>query len=190
MPRLRLRSTSGPPQLGWNTHVITGHQRLTFLKEHYIPGRILDVGCGEGGFAIAMSRYSNNYVWAIDIQNSPPMTKAPFIHFEAMSVYDIPKSYGFFNTIILMEIVEHIEEPEKAIELLYSHLKTSGVLLISTPWVDTYDFEEDHIWRFDPESFEELLKGYEYSTWIDDIFIYGKIVKRDEENGTTFIDKA
>jgi len=178
MPRIRLRSKPGPPQLGWNTHVISGHQRLTFIKEHHIPGRILDVGCGEGGFSIALSRLPSNHVWAIDIQDSPPMLKQPYIHFEVMSLYDIPESYGLFDTIIIMEVVEHIEEPERALRLLHEHLKTPGVLLVSTPWVDTYDFEEDHIWRYDPESFEELFEGMEYTTWKDDIFMYGKIVKR------------
>lgn len=178
MPRQRLRNKAGKPVLGWNLHVQKGHERLTFVMKNYTPGKILDVGCGEGGFSKSLcDNDARNKVWAIDILDSPPMREDKRIHFEVMDVYALHKDYGIapYDTILFMEIIEHLEHPDIALETLDSLLAWNGKILITTPHIPNWDNEQDHIWRFDEDSLRDVLKPYTYHMHKDDTFLYAVI---------------
>jgi len=166
-------------------HILQGHQRLDFVKQYYCKGRILDAACGQGAFAIALAQDTDNKVYAIDINDSPLRHHAS-IHFEQMSVFDIPKNYGLFDTILFMEVIEHLEDPRVAIELLHDHLAYEGAMLITTPWVPDWDYETDHIWRYeDIESINELLQGMFHISWKDNIFLYGVVRSLNDRSFTS-----
>ena len=177
MAKIHLREKSGPPLLGHNMHILKGHQRLDFVKANYVPGRILDAGCGEGAFAIWHLNQHDSAVHAIDIHE---VVFPKGILFKQMPIENYKWPGVDFTTILLMEIIEHIEDPEGVIANLYKCLALKGRMLITTPWVDTWDWEEDHIWRWDKRSFGNLMRPYGGTTMQDDIFLYGVIIKHDQ----------
>lgn len=180
MPPIRLREEPGEPKLGWNMHVLNGHERLDFVASSYKKGKILDVGCGQGGFSIWLAR-RGNHVTAIDMldsqvaQEDPTMIK--FIRMNALAMSWVDK----YDTILLMEIIEHIVKTDLLLYLCMRALKPKGKLLITTPWVDDWDGEPDHVWRFDKESMKEILEklrmAKNISVYKDSIFIYAVVTK-------------
>jgi 2-polyprenyl-3-methyl-5-hydroxy-6-metoxy-1,4-benzoquinol methylase len=181
--KIRLREKGTPPTLGTNLHMLqSSHQRITFVKENYRKGRILDAACGEGAFAKYLAAQPENVVMAVDILPAPGLENDPLILFRQVSVYDLDGLIGpfefKFDTILFMEIIEHLEDPRKAIDILHNYLVPDGVMLISTPYISQWDNETDHIWRFeDIASVDELLEGLFHVTWKDNIFIYASIRK-------------
>jgi len=184
----RLREKPGPPVLGRNMHILRGHERLSFVRENMRDGEILDAGCGEGAFAIAVVSPANE-VYAIDLFDVSENLSRYGVHFEQVSIEDYQTSRRY-DTIMMMEVIEHLEEPEFAIKKMLSLLAEDGVLLITTPHVSTWDGEEDHIWRWDIRSFADMIQDiglYEAKIWLDSTFIYAVLSK---EIGDEFTGKA
>jgi len=176
MNRIKLREEGDAPWLGHNMHVLGGHERLTFLENNYRPGRILDVGCGEGAFSIWCVK-RGNMVHAIDVHDMPKYLEGTGVNYEKIAVEEYKTSLKF-NTIILMEIIEHLKDPEAVIKKLFGYLLPKGRMIITTPWIDTWDWEADHLWRWpDLASFNKMFKDYEFAlTHMDDTFLYGVLI--------------
>ena len=64
------------------------------------------------------------------------------------------------GTVILMDTLEHVEYPRKAIEEVYRILKPNGILITSSVMnFPIHDYPSDY-WRFTPEAFRSLLKPF------------------------------
>lgn len=172
--KLRLRETSGPPILGRNMHCLQGHPRLTFVQENYRQGSALDVASGQGAFALWLHRHGCNVTMLDILPIKPP---AQGIKALQMNLYDLKEHTEQYDTVLFMEAIEHVQEPEIALALCYRVIALDGVLLITTPWVADWDKEVDHVWRFNQTAIEELLVSYEARVWSDDTFVYAVIEK-------------
>ena len=178
MPK-RLRLRPAPPILGKNMHILAGHQRLDFAKRYTKHGTILAAGCGEGAFAIwAKKHNAQNDVYAIDINDPGEEFHTHPVEFKKVSLEDY-RTTKKFDTIFMMEIIEHLEEPEKIIEKYFKMLKDDGRMLITTPYVSDWDWEEDHIWRWDLENFKEMIFKIDAQStiWKDNIFLYAVMIR-------------
>lgn len=67
------------------------------------------------------------------------------------------------GTVIVMDTLEHVEYPRRAIEEIHRILKTDGIALFSSVMnFPIHHYPEDY-WRFTPEGFQSLLKIFEHS---------------------------
>lgn len=89
------------------------------------PLKILEVGCGEGLLAaiicenIQISSYEGFDIEE-DITNKAK-TNCPIGKFSVSSVYDMDRYESTsYNYLIMSEVLEHLENPEKALELIAS----------------------------------------------------------------------
>lgn len=101
----------------------------------YIRGQILEVGCGIGNFTKQLTRYGK--VWAVDI-NKNYLDKLKKISGVEVGFGDIEKGEYFFtnkqfNTIICLNVLEHIEEDSQAIKNMYEVLNNDGDLILLVP---------------------------------------------------------
>ncbi|MFA6307483.1 MAG: class I SAM-dependent methyltransferase [Patescibacteria group bacterium] len=71
---------------------------------------------------------------------------------------DLPSSS--VGTVIIVDTLEHVEYPRKAVEEAYRILKPNGLLIISSVMnFQIHDHPYDY-WRFTPEAFKSLLKPF------------------------------
>lgn len=170
--RTRLREKPGPPILGTNLHVLGGHARLAFVDEYHEPGNVLDVGCGQGAFSLHLHRQGCKVVMMDVLPVAPPEEG---IVVRQASVHDLEEK-DLYDTVLVMEVIEHLIEPEDAIARCHDALKPGGRLLITTPHVPDWDSAPDHVWRFDEESVVDLLEPYCAEVWQDATFVYAVVV--------------
>ena len=70
------------------------------------------------------------------------------------------------GTILMLDTLEHIQNPIKAVNEAYRILKPGGILIISTVMnCPIHSYPHDY-WRFSPECLRMLLKNFE-SSFID-----------------------
>ena len=115
--------------------------RYKFTKEllpNKIRGkRILDVGCTIGDFALILAEKGANVV-GVDLKNRMRQAqKIAKIHqlkakFIASDVNKLEYHY-YFDGIIALDIIEHIQNDSKFIKKLNSMLRQSGFLILSVP---------------------------------------------------------
>lgn len=102
----------------------------------YLRGDILEVGCGIGNFTNSLTKYG--YVFAIDINKN------------YLKAFDLPENKGKagfgniekgeyffakqnFDSIVCLNVLEHIENDSLALNNLHKLLKPEGTLILLVP---------------------------------------------------------
>lgn len=101
--------------------------------------KLLDAGCGEGrASALMKSMRGDIEFYGIDI-NKEFKSKVPkFMRFFVGDATKTKFKNGFFDAIVCLHVVEHLERPRAALDEFYRILKPGGSLVIETPHKISY----------------------------------------------------
>ncbi|CEH30517.1 methyltransferase [Aneurinibacillus migulanus] len=157
----------------------TAIQRKQFIEKGIsFDKSILDIGCGEGFYALPFSgKIEDNFYYAIDINEElirEVDIKAKKRNIENLitfpSLHTYLESYsGEVVDVLLTEVIEHMDVPEAEllVKSVYENVKFDK-FIITTP---NYDFNQyyalnefrhsDHKWEMNKNEFEK---------WIHDMF--------------------
>ncbi|MGH2911860.1 MAG: class I SAM-dependent methyltransferase [Solirubrobacteraceae bacterium] len=116
------------------------------LRERFLLGRVgdiaghrarvLDVGCGEGHFAVALTREGVEVV-AIDIAAEPlrrALARAPELDVRLVEPEgELPFEDASFDVVWAGEVIEHVADTSRWLSELRRVLRSGGALLVSTP---------------------------------------------------------
>lgn len=95
-------------------------------------GRVLDLGCGDGDYANGLAGLGFEVIAGdIDIARFKHKDKIEFKHCDITK--EMPFSEGYFDYVVLMEVVEHLSNPYSVMEKIGRIIKANGSLIISTP---------------------------------------------------------
>lgn len=116
---------------------------------HYIKGVVLDAGSGEG------DRYKNFFKFdkyiTLDIN---PDSGVNIIG----SVENIPLGDSSVDSIVSTQVLEHIKNPQKAVEEFYRVLKSGGYCLVTVPQLNELHEEPNDYFRFTKYGLEEIFR--------------------------------
>ena len=108
---------------------------VTELFDEVAPRRVLEVGCGEGRLAaelVASARRKPEQFIATDVSlHKIDQDLDPVLEFREASVYELPFADGAFDLVVCCEVLEHLEEPERALSEIAR--VTGGSVIVSTP---------------------------------------------------------
>jgi len=90
--------------------------------------KILNIGAG-GEISKYITKIRNANIISLDIDNS----RNPDIVGDACDMKMFEDNS--FDAVFLMEVLEHIQIPQKALDEIYRVLKTDGKLILSTPFI-------------------------------------------------------
>lgn len=116
-----------------------GKQKKNYLLEKVVEifkgekrGKVLDLGCGDGEYAKALSDLSFD-VTAADLD----ITRFRYqgaIKFQKCDITQpLPFAHQTFDHILFLEVVEHLKNPYAVLAEIHRILKNKGTLLLSTP---------------------------------------------------------
>lgn len=151
-----------------NMSQATWYNRWSFKKfSEYLQGDILEVGCGIGNFTKALSKFGK--VWAIDndhfcVEKTKKQTDLPEQVLDANIETD---SHIFgkkkFDTIVCLNVLEHIKKDRRALINMYQKLKIHGNLVLLVPIHPSLYGEIDrsinHYRRYRPNELKTLLSN-------------------------------
>ena len=110
---------------------------LSTIARHAPTGHVLDIGCAQGNFALALAERGYR-VAAMDLR--PSFLKYLQMKYErgaltcmAASIEHFPFRPAQFDVILLGEVLEHVAEPENLLATVAALLKPGGILLATTP---------------------------------------------------------
>ncbi len=116
------------------------------VKKHLEPlsklagKRILEIGCGRGGFACWLAQYQAEII-AADFASTAVEKGRAFalqneisgVTWEVTDIQAIPHPEASFDMVISCETIEHVSDPRRALGELARVLKPGGRLLLTTP---------------------------------------------------------
>lgn len=126
-------------------------------------GRLLDFGCGNGGFLSAFSDCFPS--WELDGAETDDRhietlrRISGFRHLYGVNAEELPENY---DVISLVHVLEHLEDPAPVLATLRSKANPGGFLLVEVPSWRTNPFAvmiADHASHFTPESLRMVVSA-------------------------------
>lgn len=135
-------------QYKWLMHEIN---RINIIAKRQ---RVLNIGAG-GEIAKRISKLENAEITSLDCGEK----KKPDVIADARDMYMFDKNS--FDIVFLMDVIEHIPEPHKAISEVFRVLKKGGTLVLSAPFIfPIHDAPHDYF-RFTRFGLSHLLRNFE-----------------------------
>jgi SAM-dependent methyltransferase len=93
---------------------------------HYVKGKTLDVGCGMRPYEKTFFSGATEYIGCdyLSDRSRPDVV---------CSATELTFPDNAFDTVVSTEVLEHVPEPQKAMNEMYRVLKPGGYLVLSTP---------------------------------------------------------
>lgn len=140
----------------------------TFLKKKLPPGKILDVGCGDGGF---LELAQQNGWKGVGFDYEARMialgkARGVEVHVSEFAAFCASRAAGEFDAITLFDVLEHTPEPLELLGRLIPLLKKGGHIALTLPNAmrpipfkrEEHDFPPHHFTRWTPEAMRGFLE--------------------------------
>ncbi|MGI8557938.1 MAG: methyltransferase domain-containing protein [Solirubrobacteraceae bacterium] len=136
--------------------------RYWWASNQCVGRRVLDAGCGAGYGAAMLHAAGAGEVVAIDLSESiVEVARQAVPDNVACEIGDVTSlSFGdaTFDVIVCFEVIEHVDDPNAALDELARVLRPDGLLLISSPNRDRYmPGNPHHRHEYVPEELREAL---------------------------------
>lgn len=133
--------------------------------------RLLELGCGHGnmlmearqrGFEVQGLEYSSDAA-----QRANDKLGADLVRVGTVSEAPIPERS--FDICLLVDVIEHVRDPEAVLKHIWRILKDGGVLFIATPSVDSWsarvlgrhwmEYKPEHLFYFGRDTIKSLIEN-------------------------------
>jgi SAM-dependent methyltransferase len=105
-------------------------------------GRVLDVGCGHMPFRESVLRHADSYE-GLDIE--PRVEGVTYIS-DAVAMTGVPRAA--FDTVLCLEVLEHVPDPRGVLDSIAQVLRPGGVLILTAPHLSRLHEEPHDYYRY------------------------------------------
>lgn len=137
----------------------------------YLSGDILEIGCGIGNFSQYLINYGN--LTAMDVNKEYVNEAKDKIKGRGeIGIGDIERGEFFFksknfNSVVCINVLEHIKDDKKALNNIYNLLIPNGYLILLVPahnaLFNSIDNSIGHFRRYEKESLLNLLNECKFT---------------------------
>lgn len=124
-------------------HEVRCDKIIDFVRELKLPigSKILDLGCGSGDISLMLASFGYR-VYAADIvvnklrylvKKVEINNLYGLVYLCCLNAYNLPFKDNQFDCVVLAEVIEHLEYPEKVIAEIKRISNKNGYIIISTP---------------------------------------------------------
>ena len=135
------------------------YPRAAWLRKQVRGGRLLEIGCGNGGMTRLLAPQVDRLV-ALDV-STPSLAAVNALGLpnvetsEALVEHYQPRIA--FDWIVMSEVIEHLRRPGEVVAQCVRWLAPGGSLLITTP--NGHWESNEHLQEWTMDSFSEMLGG-------------------------------
>ena len=141
------------------------YARYLFAAKHVLPGEALDIACGVGYGSDLLARNCKEVgvIHGVDcsqeaIAYAESHFNNPLVKFYCEKAEPfLERHCGKFSTIVSLETVEHLVEPQRFISACHGALSKNGIAVFSVPVSPTIDINPHHLTDFSRKSILKLL---------------------------------
>lgn len=111
----------------------SSHGRVLQMMQHRPPARVLDVGCGPGWLAEALTAQGHT-VTGVDLDEAPGVAERMQRFVRADLERGLPDEAGDgFDVVIAADVIEHVRDPQTLLTEMSHRLRRGGTLIASVP---------------------------------------------------------
>ena len=143
------------------------HEKVLDLLGDIKNEKVLDCGAGKGSFARKLIK-KNAKVYACDIDSRIFKLKIPFKRSDFNN--KVPFNTSFFDKIVSIEVIEHLENPAIFIKELNRVLRKNGQLVLTTPNIQNAKSKLQFLFKSEFHWFQENEFGIQGSQHIHPLY--------------------
>lgn len=150
----------------WDRRLFQFHSVFAVISTLCPSGsNVLDLGCGSGLLMSLLSIYKDCSCVGVDLSQAAANRlngKVNNCHIIPCSIEMAPGVLGseFFDVVMMVEVLEHLEEDKRALEVAHSLLKEGGKGYFSVPHNCLGPEEEpEHLRKYTDLEFRELVRS-------------------------------
>ncbi|MFO0971610.1 MAG: class I SAM-dependent methyltransferase [Candidatus Saccharimonadales bacterium] len=125
--------------------------------------KILNIGCGTGGTVATLEKFGEVYNVDTESLAIKLLKKNGFKNGKVVQGNELPFKEGFFDAIVAMDVLEHIDAENEALTEWNRVLAADGQLLITVPayaWLWSYhDIALHHFRRYNKSQLKVAVEG-------------------------------
>lgn len=152
----------------WQTLTHSGAQETIYpdnprkdVRELFVfePKRVLDIGCAAGAVSKSLKEdYPEVFAWGCELNPEAASIAATYLDrvtqkpLEEWSTEELAL-LGTMDTVLLLDVLEHMYNPWQTLQILAQHLPTSAQVIVSLPNVGNVDVMHDlaaGFWHYKP----------------------------------------
>ena len=163
------------------------------INNRHRPGRLLDVGCGDGYFLLGMQQRGWQ-VRGIELNGKVAAYAREELDLDVVAGAEHEVDWdGQYDCITMLGVLEDVDDPAALLGRCHEHLADDGMLVVQTHNIASWEarlFGPDwfnveaprHVWHFTPQTLERLLADNHFVK--RDLFHYGSayVTERSIEN--------
>tara|TARA_B100001741_G_scaffold124357_1_gene102349 strand:- start:3260 stop:3943 length:684 start_codon:yes stop_codon:yes gene_type:complete len=138
------------------------------LVKNFIKGFVAEVGPGNGSFL----QYYSNKVDQIDLYEPSENFLENLNKFKNEKIKIINSNFNQqnnkYDTILYLDVLEHIEDHEKELDIAYKSLKEGGALILNVPafqhLYSKFDKDINHFRRYSKNDLKRITKKFNFSS--------------------------
>ena len=137
--------------------------RYGMIEKRMRGGRVLDLGAGDGYLSGRLAPRCQHVV-ALEAEPGGVALARKMLqdhdNVEVMQgdAYRIPFPDGQFDSVAMADVIEHLDEPERALAEAARVLRDDGVALVTTPvWRPDRIWDERHVKEYTADELKSLL---------------------------------
>lgn len=128
----------------------------------YLTGVVLDIGCGIGEVA----DHVDDHTKYLGVDINPycvDYLKKKGLWAKQGSAYEIPLTDSSVNVVIMSHVLEHLEQPHKALPEISRVLKYNGLLIIIVPMIKGFRMDPTHRIFYDKSKLSQVALENHFS---------------------------
>lgn len=167
----KLKDLSISKNHNWLIHRLILDQ-LEPAIEKYAKGVLLDIGCGNKPYYYLTQKVVSNHI-GLEHPETKNESKADIVG----SAYEIPSDDKSFDSILCTDVLEHLEEPNQALEEANRVLKEGGYAIYTMPFYWHLHEEPRDFFRYSKYGLKYLFEknGFEIAELISLTGFWGNV---------------
>ena len=129
------------------------YQTVLPLLRHYIHGQVIDLGCGTMPFQDFLAGKVTVY-HTLDLR--PRSEKTTYVG-DVQEMHMVGDAS--YDSIICLEVLEHVAAPTRAIQEMYRILRPDGVIILSVPHLSRLHERPHDYYRFTKYGLRHLFEN-------------------------------
>ena len=120
----------------------------------FLTGRLLDIGCGTKTKKLLVGEYVDEYVGLDHVDSQHDQSQVDMFG----PAYEIPDEQNSFDCLLSTAVLEHLEEPQRALDEAYRVCKPGGHAIYTAPLVWHLHEEPRDFFRYTRHGLRHLFE--------------------------------
>lgn len=126
-------------------------------------GRVLDIGAGDGYLSGRLAEICREVVGleyepsGVALANEM-LSGRPNVSVRQGDTYALPFENAAFDAVVMADVIEHLDDPDRAVAEMARVVKDDGAVLVTTPhWRSDRVWDERHVMEYTAEQLRERM---------------------------------